>query len=84
MQSENKNDLEGMSDISHDGWNLEEIAEESVNKPSDEIKREVLRGNEAEGDADGRDVAGSADKNKTPQGHEEAKINEKRGEGNNA
>ena len=53
---------------------IEEINEQSTNKPSDETLREVLRGDEAEGDADERDVAGAAASIDTPQGREEAKT----------
>ncbi len=56
---------------------VKEISEQSTNMPPDEIKRQILRGDETKGDADGRDVAGSADRNETPQGREEAKPDSK-------
>lgn len=79
MQSETKNDQEKLPDIKSGGWNVEQISEESTNKPADEITREMLRG-EAKGDADNRDVVGGVDSNETPQGREEAKKDENRGE----
>lgn len=76
MQNETKNDQEKVPDVNREGWNVEEVSEESVNKPSDEITREVLRGDETEGDADERDIAGSVDSDETPHGREEAKKDE--------
>ncbi len=78
MQNETKNDQEKVPDVNRQGWNVEEVSEESVNKPSDEITREVLRGDETKGDADDRDVVGGVDSNDTPQGREEAKKDETR------
>lgn len=80
MQNETKNDQEKVPDVNRQGWNVEDVSEESANKPADEITREVLRGDETEGDADERDVVGGSDSNDTPQGREEAKKDEKRGE----
>jgi hypothetical protein len=80
MQNENKKDQEKVPDIKREGWNVEQISEESTNKPADEITREMLRGDEAKGDADRRDVVGGVNSNETPQGREEAKKDENRGE----
>ena len=80
MQSETKNDQEKMPDIDREGWNAEQISAESTNKPSDEIAREMLRSDEAKCDADERDVVGRVNSNETPQGREEAKKDENRGE----
>lgn len=55
------------------GWDLEDIAGEATGKTDDEIYREARRGGETGNAADERDVAGSAPKNETPQGREEAK-----------
>ena len=52
---------------------VEELVEESANQPADETLRQVLRGDESKGDADERDIVGSADGGETPQGREEAK-----------
>jgi len=73
MQNENKNDQEKVPDVNRQGWNAEKVSEESANKSSDEITRQILRGNETEGDADDRDVIGGVDSDETPQGREEAK-----------
>lgn len=54
-----------------------EIAEQATNLSPDEIKRQMLRGDETEGDADERDVVGSANRSETPQGREEAKPDSK-------
>lgn len=80
MQNETKNDQEKVPDVKRDGWNVEEVSEESTNKPADEITREVLRGSETKSDADNRDLVGGVDSNETPQGREEAKKDETRGE----
>lgn len=80
MQNETKNDQEKVPDVNRQGWNVEEVSEESVNKSSDEITREVLRGDETEGDADERDIAGAVDSDETPQGREEAKKEETKNE----
>ena len=58
---------------SREGWNIEELADQASQKDFNEIQRETLRGDETEGDADERDNAGSADRNETWQGREEAK-----------
>lgn len=80
MPNENENKQEKGANANRQGWNIAELAEQSTNKSSDEMKREFLRGDETIGDADERDVVGSVDSSETPQGREEAKIGEKRGE----
>ena len=75
MPSEKKVDAEQFPDVRKQGWDAEQIAEESANKPSDEIVREMMRGDESQGDADDRDVVGSVESADTPQGREEAKRN---------
>jgi hypothetical protein len=57
-----------------DGWSAEEIIEEGSYTMSDEIQREVARGDETKGDPDDRDVVGSSPSIDTPQGREEAKT----------
>ncbi len=64
---------ENMSDVEKQGWSAEKISAEASNKESDEIVRQIVRGDETEGDADERDIAGSADNTETPQGREETK-----------
>lgn len=62
-----------MPEVERQDWSVEKLTDESANKPADETLREVLRGDESEGDADERDVAGASDSINTPQGREEAK-----------
>jgi hypothetical protein len=57
-----------------DELTISEIAEESAYEGESEMKRRVLRGDETEGDADERDVAGSVESKDTWQGREEAKT----------
>lgn len=78
MQIERQEDTEEMADVERDDWNAKEIADESVNKPADETMREVLRGDESQGDPDERDVVGNPDSIDTPQGREEAKRDKNR------
>lgn len=60
-------------DVERQGWKAEELAEEASNKESDEITRQMLRGDETEGDPDERDVAGTIPSGETPQGYREIK-----------
>lgn len=78
MNSETKQDQDKVPNVSRQGWDAEQLTKESTNKPSDEMLREVLRGDETQGNADERDVAGSVDSKDTPQGREEAKKDEGR------
>ncbi|HEY8563084.1 MAG TPA: hypothetical protein VIL74_22090 [Pyrinomonadaceae bacterium] len=66
---------------SRDGWNMEKLGDEASQKNTDEIQREALRGDETEGDANDRDIAGNIDTNETWQGREEAK-NDRPGKAN--
>lgn len=68
MQKNNKKKAE------REGWTAEEISKESHPVNEDEIKRQILRGDETKGDADKRDIVGSSDSKDTPQGREEAKT----------
>ncbi len=70
MQKQNE---EKMPDVSRQNWSAEKLAEESANEQPDEILRKVLRGNEEKGNADQRDIAGSANSDETPRGREEIK-----------
>lgn len=56
-----------------DKWKSDELGDEASLKNEDEIKREILRGNVSEGDADERDNAGAPDTEDTPHGREETK-----------
>lgn len=73
MHTNRKEENEEIPNIERQDWSVKEIADESTNKPSDEILREVLRGDESRGDADKRDIVGGPDSSDTPQGREEAK-----------
>ena len=66
---------------SRGGWEADEVAREASQQSEDEIQRQIKRGDETKGDADERDVAGTADSNDTPQGREEAK-NDLKGKAN--
>ena len=77
MQTEKKKENQEIPNVERENWNVKDIADESTNQPADEILRQTLRGDETEGDAERRDIAGTADKNETPQGREEAKRNTK-------
>ena len=73
MQDETKINAKQFPDVEKQGWDAEQIAEESANKSSDEIVREMMRGDESKGNPDNRDVAGSVDTKDTPYGREETK-----------
>ncbi len=70
MQNEDK---ENILNVERQGWQSKEIIEEAANQQSDEITREILRGDETEGNPDDRDIAGSVDSEDTPHGREEQK-----------
>lgn len=72
MQKEKEEKLEN---VERQDWNAEKIAEEATNKGDDEIMRQMLRGDETQGNPDERDVAGSVDADETPHGSKEAKKN---------
>jgi hypothetical protein len=66
---------------SNGDWTPDKLSDEASLKDKDEIQREIRRGGENTGNADERDVAGSASSDDTPQGREEAK-NDKKGVAN--
>jgi hypothetical protein len=68
-----ENDDKQFSESEREGWNAEKLSEEAVNQTPDETMRQILRGGETGENADDLDVVGSADRNETPQGREEAK-----------
>lgn len=51
----------------------EEIARQGSKTDHDEIQRQILRGDETQGDPDERDHAGALDHEDTPHGREERK-----------
>jgi len=66
------------------GWDREDIrdiTDEASHRDEDGVLRQTLRGDETQGDADDRDVAGAADFEDTPRGREETK-NDKTGAAN--
>lgn len=70
MQDETR---ENEPNVERQGWSAEKISEEATNKESDEIHRQIARGDETKGDADERDIAGSPENTETPHGREETK-----------
>lgn len=84
MNTETKQDQDKIpTDVNRENWNAEQLIEESTNRSSDETLRNVLRGDETKGNPDDRDIVGSVDSQETPQGREEAKKDETRGETEN-
>jgi hypothetical protein len=67
-------DQENIPNIEKQGWQSKELVEEAANRQSDEITREILRGDETKGEPDERDIAGNVSTNETPQGREETKY----------
>ena len=72
MQSQEKENKE-IKDVKNDEWNAQELADQATNMPSDEITREMLRGDETEGTPDNRDVVGGVESKDTPHGRKETK-----------
>lgn len=70
MQEEKDKDF---PNVEVEGWKAEELAEEATNKEPDEITRQMLRGDETEGDPDERDVVGTIPSGETPHGYREIK-----------
>ena len=60
---------------------IEDITDEASHRDADGILRQTLRGDETEGDADERDIAGATAFKDTPHGREETK-NDKAGAAN--
>lgn len=54
-----------------EGWNADELGEQSSYEDTTEIKRRLRRGDETVGDADARDVAGDAPAGETPETRED-------------
>jgi hypothetical protein len=78
---QNKYKDEDMPNAERDGWNVNDLAQQSTNELPDETLRKTLRGNENKGEPDDRDIVGNVDSKETPQGKEEAK-NDARGKAN--
>lgn len=69
----NENKDKDITNVERDEWNAEELTEQSPYLESDEVQRQMLRGDESKGDADARDIVGSNQSKDTPQGRREAK-----------
>lgn len=74
---ENDKDNKSIENVERDQWNAEELTEQSPYLESDEVQRQMLRGDETKGDADERDVVGSNQSKDTPQGRRETKMGDK-------
>jgi hypothetical protein len=72
MQASEDKDKD-ISNVERDEWNAEELNEQSPYLQSDEVQRQMLRGDETEGKPDDRDVVGSNESKDTAQGRREAK-----------
>lgn len=78
MEADKKAKYSDVPKAERDDWSAEEVSDESVNQMPDEITRQILRGDETEGDADDRDIVGRSATIDTPQGREFAKIKDKK------
>lgn len=68
-----KKENQNMPDVNVNGLNVKEIHQEGVNELPDDMLRRTMRGNEAKGNPDNRDIVGGVDSSETPQGREESK-----------
>jgi hypothetical protein len=57
-------------DVKKEGWNAEELGEQSTYEDTTEISRRLRRGDETVGDPNARDVAGVIPVKDTPHGRE--------------
>ncbi|MEJ7862973.1 MAG: hypothetical protein WKF90_15190 [Pyrinomonadaceae bacterium] len=62
-----------MFDVQRQGWRIEQLNEQSVNKPSDEMMRKVLRSDKTMENANERDMVGDVKTIDILQEREEAK-----------
>lgn len=74
MQEQDKKEF---ANTEREGWKAKDVSKEGVNQMPDETMRQILRGGKSGENGDDHDVVGSADKNETPQGREEAKPDSK-------
>ena len=70
---ESKKDIQEIEKDQRQGWSVKEVAEQGSQNDKDEVQRQILRGDETQGNPDNRDHAGSSDSKDTPQGREESK-----------
>lgn len=71
------------TDNSNKKLTANEIIDQGSRPDADAIQRQILRGDESDGDADERDVAGALDYEETPHGGEERKTQIKKETHNN-
>lgn len=71
--NENKDITKDFTNVERGEWNADELNEQATNLPSDEIQRQMLRGDESQGDADARDVVGGVASKDTAHGRKEIK-----------
>ncbi len=64
---------EEIQDVKREQWNAQDLANEATNMSSDEITREMLRGDETQGNPDERDIVGGVASKDTPHGRKETK-----------
>lgn len=62
-----------MFDVQRQGWSIEQLNEQSVNNPSDEMMRKVLRSDKTMENANERDMVGDVKTIDILQEREEAK-----------
>lgn len=72
MQTPEKENKE-IENVEREEWNARELADQSPYLMTDEVQRQMLRGDETKGSPDDRDVVGSVDSNETPHGRKETK-----------
>ena len=81
MQPNRKNDTDNFPPTKRDDFDAQEISDQSVNQMSDEILRQMRRGDESAGGkekADDRDIVGGSATIDTPEGRERAKVKDKK------
>jgi hypothetical protein len=59
------------NEVEHEGWNAEILVEEGASIESDDIIRQMLRGDESVGNPDDRDIVGSSQSIQTEDEREE-------------
>lgn len=72
MQSTEKENKE-FEEVEREEWQASELAEQSSYLMTDEVQRQMLRGDETKGNPDDRDVVGSIESDETPHGRKETK-----------
>ena len=73
MNTQEMKENERTPNVEREGWQAEKLADEASNKESDEIVRQMLRGDESKGDPDERDIAGGTNFENTQYGRKQTK-----------